>query len=119
PCTVRCGNCKRVGHMTKDCKVTVTSNTQRTPVGNGIVCYECGRPGHFRKDCPKLRNQNRRNKTENQTRGNEATARAYAIGERGANLDFNIVTGTFILNNFYAFILFDSGTDKEFRVVYL
>ncbi|GJT86305.1 reverse transcriptase domain-containing protein [Tanacetum coccineum] len=26
-CTVRCGNCKRVGHMTKDCKVTVTPNT--------------------------------------------------------------------------------------------
>ncbi|GKB57395.1 putative reverse transcriptase domain-containing protein, partial [Tanacetum coccineum] len=61
PCTMRCGNCKRVGHMTRDCKVTVTPNTQRAPVKNqsGIVCYECGRPGHFRKDCPKLRNQNR------------------------------------------------------------
>nr|GEV59232.1 retrovirus-related Pol polyprotein from transposon TNT 1-94 [Tanacetum cinerariifolium] len=40
----------------QDCKVTVTPNTQRDPVGNqpGIVCYECGRPRHFRKDCPKL-----------------------------------------------------------------
>ncbi|GJR41749.1 putative reverse transcriptase domain-containing protein [Tanacetum coccineum] len=67
PCTVRCGNCKRVGHMTRDCKVTVTPNTQRAPVRNqpGIVCYECGRPGHFRKDCPKLRNLNRGNKTGN------------------------------------------------------
>ncbi|GKD74090.1 putative reverse transcriptase domain-containing protein, partial [Tanacetum coccineum] len=67
PCTGRCGNCKRVGHMTTDCKVTVTPNTQRAPVRNqhGIVCYECGRPGHFRKDYPKLRNQNRRNKTGN------------------------------------------------------
>ncbi|GJR28997.1 reverse transcriptase domain-containing protein, partial [Tanacetum coccineum] len=69
-CTVRCGNCKRVSYMTRDCKVTVTPNTQRAPVGNqsGIVCYECGRPGHFRKDCPKLRNQensgNRREKQE-------------------------------------------------------
>ncbi|GJZ60600.1 reverse transcriptase domain-containing protein [Tanacetum coccineum] len=70
-----------------DCKVTVTPNTQRAPVGNqpGIVCYECGRPRHFRKDCPKLRNQNcgnqtgkkNGNKTGNQTGGNEATARAY------------------------------------------
>ncbi|GJY67255.1 putative reverse transcriptase domain-containing protein [Tanacetum coccineum] len=124
PCTVRCGNCKRVGHMTRDCKVTVTPNTQRTPVGNqyGIVCYECGRPGHFRKDCPKLRNQNRGNKTgnkngnktENHTRGNEATARAYAIGGGGANPDSNIVTGTFLLNNCYASMLFDSGADRSF-----
>ncbi|GJS71939.1 putative reverse transcriptase domain-containing protein [Tanacetum coccineum] len=102
PCTVRCGNCKRFGHMTRDCKVTITPNTQRAPVGNkhGIVCYECGRPGHFRKDCPKLKNQNRGNKTgnkngnktENQTRGNEATIKAYAIGGGGANPNSNVLT---------------------------
>ncbi|GKE98800.1 reverse transcriptase domain-containing protein, partial [Tanacetum coccineum] len=101
PCNVRCGNCKRAGHMTKDYKVAVTPNTQRAPVRNhpGIVCYECGRPGHFKKDYPKLRNQNRGyktgnkngNKTENQTGGNEATTRAYTI-EGGANPDSNVVT---------------------------
>nr|GEV97281.1 putative reverse transcriptase domain-containing protein [Tanacetum cinerariifolium] len=66
PCTVRCGNCKRVGHMTRDCKFTVTPNTQRAPAGNqpSIVCNECERPRHFRKDCPKLRNQNCGNQTE-------------------------------------------------------
>nr|GFD22088.1 hypothetical protein [Tanacetum cinerariifolium] len=89
PCTVRCGNYKRVGHMTRDYKVTLTPNTQRAPAGNqpGIVCYECERPGHFRKDCPKLRNQNRGNqtgnkngnKTGNQSGDNEATAKAYVI----------------------------------------
>ncbi|GJW82845.1 putative reverse transcriptase domain-containing protein [Tanacetum coccineum] len=98
PCTVRCGNYKRVGHMTRDCKVTVTPNNQRAPVGNqlGILCYECGRPGHFRKDCPKLRNQNHGNKngnkTRNQTGSNEATAKAYAIGGGRANPDSNVVT---------------------------
>nr|GEW63604.1 hypothetical protein [Tanacetum cinerariifolium] len=47
-CTVRYGNCKRVGHMTRDCKVTITLNTQRAPVGNhpGFVYYECGRLGY-------------------------------------------------------------------------
>ncbi|GJT83249.1 reverse transcriptase domain-containing protein [Tanacetum coccineum] len=125
PCTVRCGNCKRVGHMTKDCKVTVTPNTQRAPVGNqhGIVCYECGRPGHFRKDCPKLRNQNHGNKTgnkngnkiENQTRGNKATARAYAIGGGGTNPDSNFVRYCFLLNKLLlCFMLFDSGADRSF-----
>ncbi|GKB45696.1 putative reverse transcriptase domain-containing protein [Tanacetum coccineum] len=96
PCTVRCGNC--------------------------IVCYECGRPRHFRKDCPKLRNQNRGNKTGNkngnktgnQTRGNEATSRAYAIGGGGANPESNVVTGTFLLNNCYASMLFNSGADRSF-----
>ncbi|GJR36458.1 putative reverse transcriptase domain-containing protein [Tanacetum coccineum] len=124
PCTVRCGNCKRVGHMTRDCKVTVNQNTQRALVGNqhGIVCYEYGKPGHFRKDCPKLRNQNcgnknrnrNGNKTENQTGGNEATTKAYTIGGGGANPDSNVVTGTFLLNNCYASMLFDLGADWSF-----
>ncbi|GJU11123.1 putative reverse transcriptase domain-containing protein [Tanacetum coccineum] len=34
PCIVRCGNCKRVGHITRDCTTTVSPNTQRAPVGN-------------------------------------------------------------------------------------
>nr|GEV99447.1 putative reverse transcriptase domain-containing protein [Tanacetum cinerariifolium] len=124
PCAVRCGNCKRVGHMNRDCKVTVTPNTQRAPVGNqsGIVCYECERPGHFRKDCPWLRNKNRRNKTGNkngnktgnQNGGNKATAKAYAIGEGGANPDSNVVMGTFLLNDCYASMLFDLGADRSF-----
>ncbi|GKD52699.1 hypothetical protein Tco_1281675 [Tanacetum coccineum] len=78
----------------------------------------CGRPGHFRKDYPKLRNQNRGNKngnkTENQTRGNEATTRAYTISGGGTNPDSNVVAGTFLLNNCYAFMLFDSGADRSF-----
>ncbi|GJY42129.1 putative reverse transcriptase domain-containing protein [Tanacetum coccineum] len=115
PCTVRCGNCKRVGHMTRDCTATVAPNTQRTPVGNqpGVVCYDCGRPGHYRKDCPKLRNQNRGNKTRNKTGRNKAIARAYAIGG-GANPNSNVVTGTFLLNNCNASMLFDSGADRSF-----
>nr|GFB88148.1 reverse transcriptase domain-containing protein [Tanacetum cinerariifolium] len=101
-----------------------TPNTQRNLVRNqlGIVCYECGRPRHFRKDCPKLKNQNHGNqtrkkngnKTRNQTGGNEATARAYAIGG-GANPNSNVVTGTFLLNNYYASMLFDSCVDRSFE----
>ncbi|GKG52321.1 putative reverse transcriptase domain-containing protein, partial [Tanacetum coccineum] len=68
----------------------------------------------YRKDCPKLRNQNLGNKTENKTGSNEATTKAYAIGGGGASLDSNVVTGTFLLNNCYASMLFDSGADRSF-----
>nr|GEZ54241.1 hypothetical protein [Tanacetum cinerariifolium] len=118
--TIRCGNCKKVGYQTRDCRVTVNPNTQGATVENqqGVVCYECRRPGHFRKDCPKLRNQNRgnqtRNKTGNKTGGNEVTTRAYTIGEGGINPDSNVVTGTFLFNNCYASMLFDSGADRNF-----
>nr|GFB36542.1 reverse transcriptase domain-containing protein [Tanacetum cinerariifolium] len=111
-----CGDYKKVGHQTRDCRVTVNPHSQGAAVGNphGVVCYEYGRPGHFRNDCPKLRNQNRGNQTRNKTEGNEVTARAYAISGEGINLDSNVVTGTFLLNNCYASMLFDSGADRSF-----
>nr|GEX00565.1 putative reverse transcriptase domain-containing protein [Tanacetum cinerariifolium] len=121
PCTVKCNNCKRFGHQTRDYRsASAVPNTQRAIIRNqqGVICYECRRPGHVKKDCPKLRNQNHRNrdgnKTKNKTSNNNALARAYAIGGGGANLDFNIVTGTFLLNNCYASMLFDSGAGRSF-----
>nr|GFB42065.1 hypothetical protein [Tanacetum cinerariifolium] len=113
--TIRCRNCKKIVHQTRDCRVTITPNTQGATVENqqGIVCYECGRPRHFRKDCPKLRNQHSGNQTRNKTGGNKVIAKAYAIGGGGTNLDSNVVTGTFLLNNYYASMLFDLGADRS------
>ncbi|GJT74471.1 putative reverse transcriptase domain-containing protein [Tanacetum coccineum] len=54
------------------------------------------------------------NKTRNQTGGNKATTKAYAIGGGGTNPDSNVVTGMFLLNNGYASMLFDSGVDRSF-----
>ncbi|GJW15556.1 putative reverse transcriptase domain-containing protein [Tanacetum coccineum] len=121
PYRVKCKKCKRVGHQTRDCRYAAAEpNTQRALLRNqqGVICYKCGRPGHVMRECPKLRNQNHGNrvgnKTGNQTGGNEATAKAYAIGGGGTNPDSNVVIGMFLLNNFYASMLFDSGTDRSF-----
>ncbi|GKC87464.1 putative reverse transcriptase domain-containing protein, partial [Tanacetum coccineum] len=94
---------------------------------NVVRAYTAGNnekkgPGHFRKDCPKLRNQKHENKTGNkngnksgnQTRGNEATTKAYAIVGGGENPNSNVVTSTFLLNNCYASMLFDLGADRSF-----
>ncbi|GJR14248.1 putative reverse transcriptase domain-containing protein [Tanacetum coccineum] len=84
PCTQKCTNCKKIGHSARDC--------------------------HFRSDCPKLKNGNQGNRAGN---GN-AVARAYVVGSAGTNPNSNVVTGTFLLNNRYASILFDTGADRSF-----
>ncbi|GJW98290.1 putative reverse transcriptase domain-containing protein [Tanacetum coccineum] len=43
-----------------------------------------------------------------------ASAKVYAVGRAGTNPDSNVVTGTFLLNNRYASVLFDTGDDISF-----
>ncbi|GKA11797.1 putative reverse transcriptase domain-containing protein [Tanacetum coccineum] len=66
--------------------------------------------GHFKRDCPKLKNNNRGNQGGN----GHAPAKVYAVGRVGINPDSNVVTGTFLLNNRYASVLFDTGSDRSF-----
>nr|GEY45063.1 putative reverse transcriptase domain-containing protein [Tanacetum cinerariifolium] len=86
------------------------SNNGPNPRRNG--CFECGNPGHFKRDCPNLKNKNGGN-------GN-AQGWVYAVGnaEKSGNVagnpDSNVVTATFLLNNRYASILFDTGAHRSF-----
>ncbi|GKA89120.1 putative reverse transcriptase domain-containing protein [Tanacetum coccineum] len=111
------GTCKKKsykGSLPKSTGNTNIANTHKgigaAPKGNG--CFECGAPGHFKRDCPKLKNKDGGN-------GN-AQGWVYAVGnaeKRGnapGNPDANVVTGTFLLNNHYASILFDTGADRSF-----
>ncbi|GJY43376.1 putative reverse transcriptase domain-containing protein [Tanacetum coccineum] len=117
PCTQKCHKCNKVGHFTCDCRSSGNKNVANTQKGNGANpkgngCFECGAPGHFKRDCPKLKNKDGGN-------GN-AQGWVYAVGnaekKRNASRDpdSNVVTGTFLLNNHYASILFDTGADRSF-----
>ncbi|GJS89948.1 reverse transcriptase domain-containing protein [Tanacetum coccineum] len=70
-CTIRCGNCKKVGHMTRDCRNPAAAKNQRT-----LTCYGCGNQGHYKSDCPELKNR----KHENQAEGTEAHGMVYSLG---------------------------------------
>ncbi|GJS73063.1 putative reverse transcriptase domain-containing protein [Tanacetum coccineum] len=91
-----------------------TANNQRgTGAGQKATCFECEAQGHFKRECPKLKNNNRGNQGGN---GN-APAKVYAVGHARTNPDSNIVMSTFILNNRYASILFDTGADRSFMSI--
>ncbi|GKC39519.1 putative reverse transcriptase domain-containing protein [Tanacetum coccineum] len=111
-CTMKCNNYKKVGHMTRDCRAVIATTTQGTPGPNQrvITCFECGAQGHYQKDCPKVKNQNRGNKA----RVPDARGKAYVLGGGDANPGSNTVTGTFLLNDHHAYMLFDSGADRSF-----
>nr|GEU50001.1 hypothetical protein [Tanacetum cinerariifolium] len=79
-----------------------------------VTCFECRRKGHYRSDFPKLKDQNRGNKAGNKNDVGEERGKAYVLGGGDANPDSNVVKGTFFLNNYYAFVLFDSGADQSF-----
>ncbi|GKD88179.1 reverse transcriptase domain-containing protein [Tanacetum coccineum] len=66
---------------------------------------------HFKRECPKLKNNNNQG---NQVGGGNAPAKVYAVGHAGTNPDSNVVTGTFLLNNRYASVLFATGADRSF-----
>ncbi|GJZ11592.1 hypothetical protein Tco_0546351 [Tanacetum coccineum] len=80
PCTVKCGNYKKIGHITRDCRNHAAARNQRT-----LTCYECGNTRHYRSDCPELKNQNHGNQAE----GTGARGLVHALGGGEADQDLN------------------------------
>nr|GEZ66070.1 hypothetical protein [Tanacetum cinerariifolium] len=101
-CPIKCNKCGKIGHKARDCwsKVVATSANAQ-PI---VTCYGSGEKGHIKTNCP----------ARNNPRRNRARGQAYALRDGDQNLGPNVVTGTFLLNNHYARVLFDSWSDKCF-----
>ncbi|GKC68067.1 putative reverse transcriptase domain-containing protein [Tanacetum coccineum] len=99
PCTVKCQTCNKVVHLTRNCRnkgSATGSNLQLV----SITCHVCREKGDYKNQCPKA--------------NNNAHGRAYLLRDKNAHQDPNVVTGTFLLNQHLARVLFDSGADKSF-----
>ncbi|GJR71158.1 reverse transcriptase domain-containing protein [Tanacetum coccineum] len=82
PCIVKCGNCKRVCHMTKNCRTFAPAIIKRATLANQkpvVTCFGCGAQGHFKSKCLRLKNQNHDNQKdkEGKTRKNSKVVKDY------------------------------------------
>nr|GEW47310.1 putative reverse transcriptase domain-containing protein [Tanacetum cinerariifolium] len=78
-------------------------------------CHKCNKVGHFARDCRSSSNAN----VANAQRDNKETLKgnvgnAEKNGNAPKNPDLNVITSTFLLNNRYASILFDTDVDRSF-----
>nr|GEZ76520.1 hypothetical protein [Tanacetum cinerariifolium] len=102
PCKIKCHKCRKVRHNIRYCKEkNVATSVNALPIP---TCYDCGEQCHSRNQCPKK---------VKQEGVREVYGRAYAIKDAEPK-GLNVVTGTFLLNNCYAFVLFNSGFDRSF-----
>ncbi|GJS19344.1 putative reverse transcriptase domain-containing protein [Tanacetum coccineum] len=74
-------------------------------------CGKCKRYGHTTTDY-RVNTNNNNNKNQKTGLCYEC-GKAYALGGRDASPDSNVITGTFLLNNRYATILFDTELDDR------
>nr|GFA62296.1 hypothetical protein [Tanacetum cinerariifolium] len=96
-CPSKCENYGRMGHKAKDCQSRNVA--LGAVVQPNVVCYRCGERGHKSFECPKKVGR----------RGGNVQGQAYVIRDAKHKQGPNVVTGTFLLNNHYATMLFDSG----------
>nr|GEY72435.1 hypothetical protein [Tanacetum cinerariifolium] len=95
----------------KDTSRNNPNQQQSFKMHNVAGAYTAGSAqGHFKNNFPKLKNENKEDQDGN---GNDV-ARAYGVGIAETNLNSNVVMGTFLLNNRYASLLFDTGADRSF-----
>nr|GEY39972.1 hypothetical protein [Tanacetum cinerariifolium]GEY93949.1 hypothetical protein [Tanacetum cinerariifolium] len=100
-CLIKCNKCGKIGHKARDCWSKVVATGRNGARGQAYA----------------LRDGDQSLGPNVVTGRNGARGQAYALRDGDQSLGPNVVTGTFLLNNRYARVLFDFGSDKSFVIV--
>ena len=77
------------------------------------ACFKCGKTGHFIKDCPKQQNEQTDKANGNQQKL-EVVGRVFAVTKQDAETCPSVVSGTLVITNQHAQVLFDFGSTHSF-----
>ncbi|GKA78272.1 putative reverse transcriptase domain-containing protein [Tanacetum coccineum] len=108
PCTIYVSGLLQQGEVNltgRNCRRNKGPATRNNLQPVSVTCHACGEKGNYRSRCSRA--------------NNNAYGRAFLLRDKNAHQDLNIVTGTFLLNQHLARVLFDSGADKSFVSVSL
>ncbi|GJT78124.1 putative reverse transcriptase domain-containing protein [Tanacetum coccineum] len=96
-----CCKCGMVGHMAQSCRI----KEQR--------CYQCGEPRHIRPNCPDLAPRATRQSKNEKKDSQKPRTRAFNMKIKEARVMLDVVSGTFLVNNLNAQVLFDSSANRS------
>ncbi|GJY65797.1 putative reverse transcriptase domain-containing protein [Tanacetum coccineum] len=114
-CPLACYNCGKAGHNAIRQRGTLQEQVSRQ--------WESGGGNQIRGNPQNPQNNQRQNqgnpKGNNQAStstqgGRKAPGRVYSLYAKATLKDNNVVNGTFLINNIYASVLFETGADRSF-----
>ncbi|GJV50980.1 putative reverse transcriptase domain-containing protein [Tanacetum coccineum] len=101
------------GHKAKDCRAPPRLANQRRPGSQGGQGSNPQNPQNNQRQ--NQGNPKGSNQASTSTQGGRrAPGRVYSLCAEAAVKDNNVVNGTFLINNVYASVLFDTGADRSF-----
>ncbi|GJR60623.1 reverse transcriptase domain-containing protein [Tanacetum coccineum] len=107
-CPPACYNYGKEGHKAKDYRASPRPANQRGPGSQGGQ-------GSDNNQRQSQGNPKGSNQASTSTQGGRrAPGRVYSLCAKAAVKDNNVVNGTFLINNVYASVLFDTGTHRSF-----
>ncbi|XP_076937956.1 uncharacterized protein LOC143605884 [Bidens hawaiensis] len=95
-----CESCNRTGHAAADCWK------------KKMTCYNCKEMGHLNFECPK--NKPATGGAGGSSKNKKGNARVFVLDTKKAADMLETITSTFLVNDTYARVLFESGVNLSF-----
>nr|XP_043632205.1 uncharacterized protein LOC122603512 [Erigeron canadensis] len=111
PSKKACFNCGQPGHISRDCKFSPSKPT---------VCFKCFNKGHMKSACHLLTEEERQaearkaNERKLAKQVGNPRGRSFQISLAQAKESTDVVSGTFLVHDTHAKILFDYGANRSF-----